>query len=212
MKAMNVTRLHIPGNTCTTTDLMTRSQVYNLKIQPLRLKNVSWSQSIRIYVVLSMRMEYTCLFTIQHRLQPRRIRQPKNAPATIDVSAVTSLPDRQVERIKQKRETKNSPRLLAGRTHDRNTLRHHNLIRTMRMQIPTTHKARLRRMRMDPAQHHQLLAIAVIKQRALIDHLARIARGLLLGEHQLADKQRVRDQRAAQEPARLEVARSVRRR
>jgi hypothetical protein len=42
-------------------------------------------------------------------------------------------------------------RLLTRRTNNRNTLRHHNLIPTMRMQIPTTHKTRLGRMGMDPA-------------------------------------------------------------
>ena len=82
----------------------------------------------------------------------------------------------------------------------------------MRVQIPTTHEARLGRMGMDPAQDHQLLPIAVIEQRALVHHLARVARALLLRDHQLADEQRVRDQRPAQEPARLEVARRVGRR
>ena len=75
----------------------------------------------------------------------------------------------------------------------------------MGMQIPTTHEARLGRMGMDPAQNHQILAIHVIEQRRLVEHLARIRRALLLGDDQLRHEERVRDQRAAQDPARFDV-------
>ena len=82
----------------------------------------------------------------------------------------------------------------------------------MRMQIPATHKARLRRMRMYPAQHHQLLTIAVVKQHALVRHLARVARALLVRDDEPADEERVGDERPAQHAARLEVALRVRER
>ena len=75
----------------------------------------------------------------------------------------------------------------------------------MGMQIPTTHEARLGRMGMDPAQDHEILAIDVVEQRGLVHHLARIRRALLLGNDELRHEERVRDQRAAQDPARFEI-------
>jgi hypothetical protein len=66
--------------------------------------------------------------------------------------------------------------LFTGRAHNGYTLRHHDLIPDMRVQVSTTHKARLTWMRMYPTQYHQLLRVAVVEQIALIGHFTRIAR------------------------------------
>ena len=74
------------------------------------------------------------------------------------------------------------------RTDNGNALGHHDLVPTMRVQVATTHETRLRRMRVDPAQYHQVLAVAVVEQRALVHRLARIGRAFLLRDHQLRDE------------------------
>ena len=51
----------------------------------------------------------------------------------------------------------------------------------MRMQIPTTHKAGLRRMSMNPPYNQQFLFIAVVEELLLVERLACIARAGLLG-------------------------------
>ena len=79
----------------------------------------------------------------------------------------------------------------------------------MRMQIPRTQKARLRRMRMNPAKHHQLLTIHILKQRPLINHITRITRALLVGDYEMIDKDPVLDNSAAEDAACLEVVRGV---
>lgn len=99
----------------------------------------------------------------------------------------------------------NIPWSLAGRAHNRNALRHHDLIPHVRVQVPTRHEARLARMCVYPPQHHQLFLVAVVEQVALVCHLARIARARLRGDDKPRDEQRVVFQYAAQDTTRLEV-------
>lgn len=63
---------------------------------------------------------------------------------------------------------------------------------------------------MDPPEHHQILAINILEQLLFVLHIASIARDLLLRNHQSSDKQRILYQRAAEHPARLEVAPGIR--
>lgn len=96
-------------------------------------------------------------------------------------------------------------RRLTRRTNNRHTLRHHDLIANMRVQIPTTHKARLRRMCMYPPQHHQLLLVAIIKQLLFVQRLTRVARRRLLGDDQPRDEEGVGLEDPAQHAASFEV-------
>lgn len=96
------------------------------------------------------------------------------------------------EKINGKRKKVLPP--LPRRHHNRHTLPHHNLIPHLRMQIPTTHEAPLRRMRVDPPQHHDILLFTILEKLhlPLIRHLTRIARRRLRRYHQPRDEQRVR--------------------
>lgn len=75
----------------------------------------------------------------------------------------------------------------------------------MRMQIPTTHKARLRRMRVNPPQHHQLLLVAIVKQFLLIQRFTRVARTGLLRHNQPRDEEGVGFEDAAEHAASFEI-------
>lgn len=75
----------------------------------------------------------------------------------------------------------------------------------MRVQIPTTHKARLRRMGMYPAQHHQLLFVAVVKQFLFVERLTSVACAGLLGNKEARDEESVGFEDAAQHATGLEV-------
>lgn len=82
----------------------------------------------------------------------------------------------------------NIPLLFTRRTHDRYTLRHHDLISNMCVQIPTTHETRLRRMRMDPTQDHEFLAVTVVEIVLFVDGFACIAGGGLFGDEEASDE------------------------
>lgn len=134
-------------------------------------------QRLSVYVVYVVRMEDARLAAVEDRLLARRIRESETPPAWS----------------------------LAGRAHNRNALRHHDLIPHVRVQVPTRHEARLARMCVYPPQHHQLFLVAVVEQVALVCHLARIARARLRGDDKPRDEQRVVFQYAAQDTTRLEV-------
>lgn len=99
--------------------------------------------------------------------------------------------------------------IFARRANNRYTLWHHDLIPTMRMQVAAAHKTRLRRMRVDPAQDHQILTVAVVEQRALVHRFACVGSTFLVGDHELGDEQRVPDECAAEYAARFEVGLGV---
>ena len=80
--------------------------------------------------------------------------------------------------------TEHLRRILGRRANNRNTLRHHDLVPTMRMQVSTTHETGLSGMCMNPTQHHQVLRSAVIEECTLVDGLACITRAFLLGNHE----------------------------
>lgn len=83
------------------------------------------------------------------------------------------------------------------RTNNRHALRHLRLVPPMRMQIPTTHKARLRRMRMYPPERQQILPVAVLPQPDLVRHLASVGGRVLLRDDEFRDEKGVGDKRAA---------------
>lgn len=79
----------------------------------------------------------------------------------------------------------------------------------MRMQIPTTHKTALRRVRMYPAQHHQTLRITELEQRILVCHFTGVGRAFLFGYYEPRDEEGVGHKGAAEHAAGLEVVARV---
>ena len=79
----------------------------------------------------------------------------------------------------------------------------------MGMQVSTTHKASLRGMCVNPAQHHQFFAIAIVKQFALVRHFARVRGAGLRRDHQPCDEQRIILEDTTKHTASFEVEASV---
>ena len=77
------------------------------------------------------------------------------------------------------------------------------------MEIARAHEARLCWMSVYPAQDHQVQLIAELKNRGLVDHFARVRRGLLFRYEQLGDEKGVGDEGAAEDAAGFEVQTSV---
>jgi len=78
--------------------------------------------------------------------------------------------------MSQKREGCDLLGVLGWSTNDGYGFRHHDLVCTMGVQVPTAHKTRLRRMRVNPSNHHQpVVRIDVVKEGRLVDHLTSIA-------------------------------------
>jgi len=80
----------------------------------------------------------------------------------------------------------------------------------MGMQVTTAHEASLSGMSMDPTQYHQVLRIAIVKERALVDSLTRVARTLLLWNDKPRDEKRVGDESTTKNAAGLQVCSRVR--
>ena len=90
------------------------------------------------------------------------------------------------------------------------TLRDHDLIGTMCVQIPAAHEACLSWMCVNPSKdHHVFLRIYIVKERGLIDHLARVTCVLLLRNYNLLNENCVGDNRAAQHATCLEISSRV---
>jgi len=112
-----------------------RPLVHNLEIQPSQFVHVTWFQCIGIDVVHVVLVEEAGLAAIEEGLHAWRICDAEYAPR----------------------------RVFARRTDDRDALRHHDLISTVRMAVSTTHEARLARMGMNPSKHHQVFCITIVK-------------------------------------------------
>ena len=79
----------------------------------------------------------------------------------------------------------------------------------MRVQIAAAHEARLRRVGMDPAQHHQILAVGVLEQFVFVDGLAGIRGAGLIGDDEFGDEERIGDEGAAEDAAGFEIGAGV---
>lgn len=104
------------------------------------------SQRTRVDVLFGMRMKQACVGATQHRLQARRIGEAEYTPVGV----------------------------LARRAHNGNAFGKHHLIPTMGVQIARAHETCLRRMRVDPSEHHQILGVAVFEDGRLISRFAGI--------------------------------------
>jgi hypothetical protein len=62
----------------------------------------------------------------------------------------------------------------------------------MRLQISTTHEAGLSRVGMDPTENHQIFRIAKVKECALVNCLARVARPLSFRNHKARYEKSIR--------------------
>ena len=143
------------------------------------------SQRIGIQVIDFVRMEDARFPTRQDGLLPRRIRQPVHSP----VPAIGSVP-------------------FAGRTHDRHALLEHHLISTVCVQVSRAHEACLRRMRVDPADDHEVReGVDKVEQGRFTvwRHLAGIRGGCLSWEDEFADEESVGYQSPGKEGTRLQI-------
>lgn len=143
------------------------------------LDNMAWpSQYIREQSRLIVWVEDAWFRAGLDGAHARRVRQPEDSPVGI----------------------------LAGAADNRNALGQLNLVPDVGVQVSTAHEARLRGVRVDPAEDHEVLGLGVdvAVEVLLIDHLARVGRRRLLGDDELGDEEGVAHQRAAQDAARLE--------
>lgn len=128
-----------------------------------------------------MRMKQAGLRTIQHRLQPRRIRKTIDPPV----------------------------RRLARRADDSDALGEHNLVPAVRVQVSGAHEAGLRGVGVDPAEDHEVFRVAVVEDGGFVDGLAGVGGGGLVGDEEAGDEEGVGDEGAAEDAAGFEVAAGV---
>jgi hypothetical protein len=150
------------------------------------------------------------LVAVEDMVEPGRVSQAKDAISmhqnkTESKSQHTShLSHLHVKVMSRKADRQNVRRMKLWRAHYGNAFRHHDLIARVGVQVPRAHKARLRGMRMDPANHHEVLAAAVVKHGALVLRLARVRRALLVRDEEAPDEEGVVNRRPAQHAAHLE--------
>lgn len=166
-----------------------RAQINKFKLQSISLKDMARPKCISIHVRLVMWMKQPGLVTVENRVHSGWIRQPEDSPS-VSQSVLCSCKI-SAQHIPNRRG--DSLGWLAGSTDNGNTLRHHNLISAMCMQVSAAHEACLSWVRMDPTQHHQIFSGTVVEKCTFVNSVTRIACALLLRNHHLRNKQRVGD-------------------
>ena len=128
-------------------------------------------------------MKQALLRTIQQMIQPGRTRKAKNAPI----------------------------RIVLRRAHNRYRLRQHHLVPGTRVQVPRRQEAGLRWVRVDPAAHEQVVAVAEVEEFvvAFFRRVAGVGRADLVGYDEVVDEEGVGDEGAAEDATGFEVAEGV---
>lgn len=160
--------------------LLLGPHIYDLQRSIRQFDDVPRFQGFGVYVLHVVWVEDARLAAVEDRLLAGRVSETETAPA---VRQLASLPSKSGEKGGE-----GIPGLFAWCTDDRNALWHHDLISNVRVEISAAHEARLRRMRVYPSEHHQLLLVAVIEYLVLVDCFTSIRRAGLLGDQESGDE------------------------
>jgi len=80
----------------------------------------------------------------------------------------------------------------------------------MCVEVAATHEACLCRVRMDPTENHQILAVHIVEEVAFVDSFTSIRCAFLIWYDQFRDEEGIRNKRTAKNSTRLQIRASVR--